>query len=343
LSEPALYAEPSDNKFLIEDVPVPVAKFKTKKAKKTTKVATKHICKNCGLPVKLADNESWEHDKEPYFFGCDNANETSGIYSTVAEPGDYPIPEKVSVKKPKQFGKPKKPTEIPEGTQATCKHCGLVIRKAFPENISIVNVTGWQHQESEYKMAYDTCWYAIDGSGVSEKLNKFQKPTNSNKSYISVEQAEPTEEWLAEYVKNYVGSVKPVLKPLLILGEPLSLPMITTFKGSLNSAGVPEVVESCMYCDQPVRLSYSSLCPNDWTHYTTDYRCAVGATLDGQLHVADTFNTPNEFSREEDRDQRTAFFEFLKNTYQKKAVFLPAHDGTFPIGRKFRYDKVEKD
>jgi hypothetical protein len=257
------------------------------------------------------------------------------------------VPEKVSVKKPKQFGKPKKPTEIPEGTQATCKHCGLVIRKAFPENISSVNVTGWQHQESEYKKAYDTCWYAIDGSGVSEKLNKFQKPTDSNKSYISVEQAEPTEEWLAEYVKNYVknyvGSVKPVLKPLLILGEPLSLPMITKFKAGINPTAVPEVVETCMYCDQPVRLSHSSLCPNDWTHYTTDYRCAVGATLDGQLHVADTFNTPNEFSREADRDQRTAFFEFLKNTYQKKAVFLPAHDGTFPIGRKFRYDKVEKD
>ena len=43
----------------------------------------------------------------------------------------------------------------------------------------------YTHLDVYKRQAYDTCWYAIDGSGVSEKLNKFQKPTNSNKSYIS--------------------------------------------------------------------------------------------------------------------------------------------------------------
>jgi hypothetical protein len=255
------------------------------------------------------------------------------------------VPEKVSAKKLTQ---PKKPTEIPEGTQATCKHCGLAIRKALPASISSVNVTGWKHQASEYNTAFDTCWYAVDNSGVPEKLNKFQKPTDVSKDkgeqYKSVEQAEPTDEWLAEYVKNYVGTVtlNPLSKPLLIMDEPLSLPMITKFTGILNPAGVPEVVDTCMYCDRPVRLSHSSLCPNDWIHANTDYVC-VGATLDGLTHVADTFNIPNEYSGESDRDQRTAFFKFLKNTYQKKAISNAAHDGTFPVGRKFRHDKVEKD
>jgi hypothetical protein len=315
-----------------------------------TKIPNTSTCKHCGLPIHNGSGglTGWAHD-EGGWLTCAYAtnNVDNGQYNQLmsAEPVTYLeyVIESVPVPKTKKPKKPKKPTEIPEGTQATCKHCGLVIRKAFPANISIVNVTGWQHQTSEYNTAFDTCWYAIDNTGVPAKLNKFQEPTDSNKSYISVEQAEPTEEWLAEYVKNYGGPLQPVLKPLLILGEPLSLPMITKFKAGINPTAVPEVVETCMYCDQPVRLSYSSLCPNDWTHYTTDYRCAVGATLDGQPHVADTFNTPNEYSRERDRDQRTAFFEFLKNTYQKKAVFLPAHDGTFPIGRKFRYDKVEKD
>ena len=256
------------------------------------------------------------------------------------------VPEKVPVKKPKKL---KKPTEIPEGTQATCKHCGLAIRKALPASISSLNVTGWQHQASEYGMTLDPCWYAVDNSGVPEKLNKFQKPTDVSKDkgeqYKSVEQAEPTDEWLAAYGIDpmTIITLKPLSKPLLILGEPLSGPIIAKFKAGLNPAGVPEVVDTCMYCDQPVRLSHSNFCPNDWIHATTDYTCVFGATLDGQPHVADTFNTPNESSRERDRDQRTAFFEFLKNTYQKKAISNAAHDGTFPVGRKFRHDKVEKD
>lgn len=297
------------------------------------------VCKHCGLTIEPHETRYgplWTHSAHynselaqniATWFSCDYAE---GLDVRETERRAEPAPSNVSgfviesvpvpvAKKAKKIKKIKTPV----GVKTTCKHCGLAIEKLSPANKYQSNTTGWQHHAG---WQFETCYYAF---GDNKKDNPFKKPNHT--TYKESEQAEPSDEWLEANGFNQ-------LTPMLLIGKSQVVKM--KFK---TATVIPAEHELCMYCNEPVNLSTTATFLLDWEHCSGAFMCDRAVTLDGLVHTADTFNVPNVSSNKPDKEVRTAFFEFLKNNHKKSAVSIPAHDGTFPVGRKFRHEKSEKE
>jgi hypothetical protein len=163
------------------------------------------------------------------------------------------------------------------------------------------NKTGWKHNANSKGVMYNCCKFAAGNKAFSFKL-----------------QAEPS----------------------TILG-PNKIPEVV--EKLVEKVVVSEVTETCMYCNAPVNLlgSERATFPNDWTHTSTGIvSCWTSMTLDGKDHAADTLNQQNEYSKDADKSDRTAFFQFLKNHFNTGGPTVHAsiniHSAHEINGRKFR-------
>ena len=235
-------ATPSSQKYVIENVPVPVAKSKAKKIikpKKAAKVAIsgETLCKHCGLEIQYADGK-WKHKQAPQYYSCNFANGKTDNYPgiEVAEPYEYVL-EKVITENP------------------VCKHCGLGIQPCKKQigGGKTANKTGWKHNVNAKGGGYNCCKFATGNKAFSFKL-----------------QAEPSMLLVPE-------SVPEVVKKLV---EKLVVPESTETCMYCNAPVKLSGSDSCSFPNDWMHTSTESM--SCWTSMTLDGKAHTADTLNQQ-------------------------------------------------------------